>query len=285
MNRHLLRGQALVESAITLPLLILALLLMIAVVRVAVIYERSLLGIRIAGTITNDQNPYRAFSFDTAYQSYDNFYNAATNDDLACTAPQPQTLTYGGLFSNVPNVPMYSALSTPTTSCTAKRVTIQKLSVGASAPLVLNQIDYSMNVSALGFPSFLGMLAPQAMTLSATAHFFAVPSLETLVQCNPALGVPLKASVRPTIPLLGSTIIPPLTDGQVASLRTSLIVQPKQCTLFAVQDHPYAVPASPMPVLIQPGATPTPDYGPPPSSGNPGGPQGGSSGGSGTFNG
>ena len=102
------RGQALFETAISLPLFILAMYGLFWAVRTATLSERLQIGARYGGLVSSLKNPYLSYSLYNLYATLD---NDAPNTKAPC-GPPAQAAAFGGVegfYSAIAPIPTPTA--------------------------------------------------------------------------------------------------------------------------------------------------------------------------------
>lgn len=249
MNRHahFQRGAALIETAIVLPVLLLALYGIVYGIRVGVVTERAEQAIRYAGVLQQQQNPFLDYSL---YSLYNNLGATSNVPTQPCSIPNSNFLK-GGSIATIAGVPSSSAefgaffLPTRlTVGCTTPaRV---GLTVGYSRQYLM--LTESPIVNADVNASFSGILpgarALGTHTISRTMPFYRSPDLASLLHCSPQFGTVVTASLEPA------------TDGSVPGVTQPLASADSTPLTFTTNCNSGA--GAPVPVPSQPPFIPTP---------------------------
>jgi hypothetical protein len=252
MLRHRSRGQAIPELAITISLLVSAMLFIFVVARYGVIGERAATALRIAGTVTQNQNPYRFASLDTVYQSANNSYDAGS-DQRECTPPDSQILYGKGLLSGAASAKFWNPSSIPSApTCAFSMTLFQNTAIRTQSALLVHQFDYAISAEAGGWSSALAnsagnLFGGARQNITESARFYQAPSIETLIQCYSHLGPAVSATLNPAKDVSNAQPTEPLSEGEAAAIHTSLVISPTACTGMTVAAGPYQIPPAPLP--------------------------------------
>jgi uncharacterized membrane protein YgcG len=246
------RGQAIPEFAITIGLLVSAMMFIFVVARYGMIGERAATALRIAGTVTQNQNPYRFASLDTVYQAADNAYNASS-DQQTCTPPDSRILYGEGLLNGAASASFWNPSSIPLApTCAFSMTLFRNTAIRTEGDLLIHQFDYSISAEAGGWTSAIANAAGSLFggtrqSIAESARFYQAPSLETLIQCYTHLGPAVSATLNPAKDVSNAQPTAPLSLGEAAAIRTSLIISPTACTGLALAPGPYQIPPQPLP--------------------------------------
>ena len=273
MRRHYQRGAAFVETAFTIFLFIGVLGLVTNASRFGVLTERAQIGVRVAGLIGGQQDPYHSYSLNSVYQALDNTYQAygANSEFALCSKPKASSLTQGAPFDiSAGAAEFWTPTDISQPLCTGEEALFHNGIVGTSNDIIVQQTDYEIAATSQSWNSFASSPIAQTLKVDAKAHFFAPSSVTTLLQCYTVIGDTVNQSLHPSIPQTNDPGPPaPLSAGTVNAIRSSVVVAPKPCQALAQITGPYAT-------LPTPPVQPTVPSGPgnPPS--NPPTPPGGS---------
>ena len=169
------RGQAMVETALALPLFVLAMLGVLWALKAGVLGERVQLLARYAGTVTAQSNPYDSYSFYATYQ-------AAAGKPLTpkCLAPTDALLSGEGPIqapaAPTPKFwqPVSDAVATP----------VCGRAIAGNALVVHSK--FTIN-AASDVPGTLQSVMGSALNWNATLNQLQPPDMGTLVTCYPEL--------------------------------------------------------------------------------------------------
>ena len=239
------RGQALMETAISLPLFILAMYGLFWSIRMSTLGERLQLGTRYGGTVSALSDPYDSYSLYAMYATMD---NAAPTTTVACGIPA-QTNALNG------RVPFFTAVG-PIPNPTCSPLFIQFFGPETYTQPVMLQSQWvsltaSMPVNGL---SFFSSTVPPATI--ASQNFLRSPDVGRITACS-TLGGPFKKSLEPA-----TDTAPPTTPATGLPL-TVTTDAPALQTCIAFGPAPPA-PGGPIPTA-PPTPPPTPSNTPTPS--------------------
>jgi len=206
------RGQALIETAIFLPVFLLILFGVIWVVQTSVINERLQLAVRYSGLISNAASPYSAWSLYSLYENSE--YGSTTVATRTCYDPTSGILTDSSPLPGPSSAPFWQPATTSNASCTPKVVT----QAGGTIPSVFNNMVSTLSATTT-VPSYLQTLA--APNLTAEQKFFGAPDMKTMLSCYVDLQNAVEASFLGTGG--SSTVAPPLLSSTPTA--TSVTVQ------------------------------------------------------------
>lgn len=210
---HRSRGQALTETAVALPVFLLAMFGVVWALQTGALGERVQLVARYGGMVSADISPYTQYSLYAAY-------SAASGSPLsaACATPPPSLIANGAPLQApaAQTLPFWQpSTGSPTTSVTCgKSVTTGG---GLSAPMLLNRS--AITVSAASEVPALLPGAGSETTRSAVLSAFRSPDMTTLIACYPELQSAFERSINPqTDPTLSSTIPAPISSYATGAL-------------------------------------------------------------------
>lgn len=209
------RGQALIETAIALPVFLLAMFGVVWALQTGVLGERIQLVARYGGMVSAEINPYQQYSL---YSMYAAAANRAA--PVACTAPPGDLLSNGGpLASPAPaSQPFWQPSSGSTQTATTCTRTFST-AAGLTTPKILGSASVTVNATN-DVPSFLHFAAGTTTAWNATMNQMRSPDMTALASCYPAVGAAFEASVSPPIPAppLPANDVPPITQPDTAAL-------------------------------------------------------------------
>jgi hypothetical protein len=210
-SKHAQRGQALMETALFLPLFLLILFGMMWAAQFSVVNERAQTAVRYSGLISNESSPFDGFSLYAIYNNVGSYSQAAST---ACATPPPDAFTNdptNGAFPGPLAAPFWQPLSgTTTATCTPGRVPITDGSL--TVPMLLVNTDSTTSTTkqtATNLPSAISGL--QQTTLTASQNFVNTPDIASIMQCYPELSTAVSNSiVGETAPSTSPTATPAL---------------------------------------------------------------------------
>ncbi len=181
-SRQRQRGQAMVETALFLPLFLLILFGVIWVVQSSVMSERAQIAVRFSGLVSDEANPYEQYSIGALY---DGLPGIAPAEVYSCASPGPDALQNdpsSGVFPGPKSPPFFQPISGTTVGTCAQGPT--HLTGGNMATpqlFVHTDSDISTQVPVPGFLQHtLGALTQY---LSASQNYFDGPDVQTLLAC------------------------------------------------------------------------------------------------------
>jgi Flp pilus assembly protein TadG len=195
------RGQAIIETALFLPLALLTLFAVIWASQYAVMSERVQSAVRYSGLVSNQLNPYTQYSFYVLYNSLGAMSSNSPIPVQTCNNPTTDALTNSGSYPGPSSAPFWLATpAAPTVSC-------------SSAPAVFN---VGMNQTSLGLsntpvvqaaaivPAYLanamkfGAVIPNGtLPADATLNFIKPADMRTLMTCHPGFQSTIASSLAP----------------------------------------------------------------------------------------
>ena len=189
MRRRHERGQAIFETALFIPLILLSLYGIFVVVTEGAMSERVQLGVRNGGSIFAPANPYLSFSSYNLYSSIDGVDPADVNSN--CNGALPDT-TLLSASRHAFWKPAATAPS-PTTSCTYSKGIVEIN--GMFYPL---QSDFLKLSAQTGVSAALvgKVIPPATLTTDAAQNYLTPGSIGELLQSS-SVGAAIKASLEP----------------------------------------------------------------------------------------
>ncbi|HEY0613551.1 MAG TPA: TadE family protein [Candidatus Elarobacter sp.] len=216
---HRARGQALVETAIALPVFLIAMFGVIWALQTGVLGERVELVARYGGMVSAEQNPYQQYSLYAAY-------GAASGSALAttCATPPPGLIENGGPLAApaAATQPFWQPSSTATTTAICGKTLAG--SSGLSAPMLLGRNQITVTATS-DVPTTLQPFAGTHTDRSATFNAFQSPNMATLVGCYDELQSALEHSIDP-----GTDQGPPTLSQPVATYQTGALALSGNCS-------------------------------------------------------
>ena len=205
------RGQALVETAIALPVFLLAMFGVVWALQTGVLGERVQLLARYGGMVSAEINPYQQYSLYAAY-------NAAGGTPLpsACASPPPSLLSDGAPLASPASgtLPFWLPSSgTPTASVTCSHVAATDTSQG----MLLGNAQVAVS-AATDIPSFLQPLLGSRQGRAASLTGFMSPDMNTLVGCFPEIQAAFEHSTMPQTDPSSPSVPAPITTYDTGAL-------------------------------------------------------------------
>ncbi|GAC1614217.1 MAG: hypothetical protein NVS4B13_09000 [Candidatus Elarobacter sp.] len=187
------RGQALVETAVALPVFLLVMFGVVWCLQTGVLGERVELVARYGGMVTAEIHPYQQYSLYAAY-------SAAAGAPLVtpCATPPPGLIRNGAPLA-LPVTPTLAFWQPAANSTTATATCGRALSsgVGLSAPMLLSRAAITVTASS-SVPATLQPVIGAQTQRGATLNAFRSPDMATLVGCYDELQTAFERSVDPT---------------------------------------------------------------------------------------
>ena len=178
------RGQAVVETAIAMPLIVLALFAVIWAMKDASLSARAQQAVRYGGMIDSLQQPYVAYSLYTIYATIDNVVPAA---NAACYNGDSTQLSAGYAPFWLPTS------SAPLVTPCASSVAIVTGPETYTQPVILRN-NYS-SLSATTTAAATVLHGETTTTVRAAENFFRSPDVGTMITCT-TLGSVIKNSLE-----------------------------------------------------------------------------------------
>jgi len=212
------RGQALIETAIALPLFLLAMFGVIWGLQSGVLGERVQLLARYGGMVSADIDPYEQYSLYAAY-------NAATGSPIAspCVSP-PSTLIADGAPLSAPasgTLPFWQPSGATNTATTCGYT--QESSAELSAPMLLGSNRVSINTTN-ATPSALQPIIGGQTQRSASLTGFASPGMAAIIACYGELQSAFEHSIAP-----GTDPSSPTEPTPIATYDTGFLAMSGNC--------------------------------------------------------
>ena len=189
------RGQALIESAIALPVFLLAIFGVVWALQSGVLGERVQLAARYGGMVSAQSNPFDSYSVYAAYSAAGGVPIAAP-----CNAPPASAI-----LTDTAPITDPAPASQPFWQPTAGSVSTTPLcghtvsnAAGLSSPKLLGHVQISVDASN-AVPSFLQPFAGAATGSHASVNELQSPDMSTLVVCYPDLAAAFQGSVSPPV--------------------------------------------------------------------------------------
>jgi len=203
------RGQALIETAIALPVFLLVMFGVIWALQTGVLGERVEMVARYGGMVSAEINPYQQYSLYAAYAAA-----AGSPLTITCATPPPALLQDGAPLAApaTGTLPFWQ----PTANSGTATATCGKTLAngGLSTPMLLGRAQIQVN-AATDVPAMLQPLTGPQASRGAVLNAFQSPDMATLVGCYGELQAAFERSVNPqTDP---SPVTPPSPIGSFAS--------------------------------------------------------------------
>jgi TadE-like protein len=195
------RGQALLETAIALPVFLLAMFGVVWALQIGVLGERVEMVARYGGMVSARINPYQQYSLYAVY-------SAASGAPLPTSCVSPPS----GLLTNAGPIAAPAAATQPfwqpaanSTAASAQCTKVLANGSGLSAPMLLGRTKITAE-AASDVPGFLQPALGTQRQRVTTLNQFESPDMSTLVGCYPELQAAFAHSVDPTTDTSSTTV-------------------------------------------------------------------------------
>ncbi len=209
------RGQALLETALALPVFLVAMFGVVWALQSGVLGERIQLVARYGGMVSSEINPFQQYSL---YGMYAAAANRAA--PVACTAPPGDLLANGApLAAPAPAAQPFWQPTSGSTQTTTTCTRTYSSAPGLSTPKIFGSA--SIAVSATNdVPTILQPFLGATVPWTATMNQMRSPDMAALAACYPDLAAAFQASVNPPnpAPALPATDVPEITAPDTAQL-------------------------------------------------------------------
>lgn len=209
------RGQALIETALALPVFLVAMFGVMWALQSGVLGERIQLVARYGGMVSAEINPFQQYSL---YGMYAAASNGAAS--VACNAPPADLLANGApLTAPAPAAQPFWQPSTGSTVTTTTCTRTYSTAPGLSTPKIFGSAKVSVNATN-DVPAILQPFLGATVPWSATMNQMRSPDMAAMAACYPALAAAFEASVHPPnpAPALPATDVQPISAPDVAPL-------------------------------------------------------------------
>jgi len=187
--RHAERGQALVETAISIGGFLLVLYAIIWVAQTAVVAGRLQLGVRYGSVMTSEISPYVDYSLYATYNSV----ASPSMPAYACTAPPVGILNDSAPLPAPPSAPFWQPPSASVVSaCTMTLGTYSQYAL--ARPFLIEQTQQSFS-AAEPVPHYLAGALGASTSMASSARYFRTPDLATVAYCFPSLATTVHRSL------------------------------------------------------------------------------------------
>jgi TadE-like protein len=207
------RGQALIETAIALPLFLLVMFGVVWALQTGVLGERVEMVARYGGMVTAEINPYQQYSLYAAY-------SAAAGVPLpsTCATPPPDLIKNGAPLA-APASETLGFWQPANNTATAGAVCGRTVSNGAglSAPMLLGRAAITVSASS-DVPSTLQPFAGTQTQRGATLNSFRSPDMATLIACYPEMQAAFEHSIDPSTDPSPANVTQPIAQFATGAL-------------------------------------------------------------------
>ncbi|HEV3157777.1 MAG TPA: hypothetical protein VGZ00_10565 [Candidatus Baltobacteraceae bacterium] len=185
MKSRASRGQALLETAVALPILLLAFFGVIWAMKEGTLLERSQLDVRYGGVLAAQSQAYQDYSLSTLYTTVD--FPTAGPPTPFCGTPPPALIGGGSVGGGVTvsQQPFWAPQNAVVASCTGPRLPLTA-SLGFTRDYLIDTSHESVTVLAdvpTQIKAMLGNSATTSVGNSAQETFYRSPDLTTLLVC------------------------------------------------------------------------------------------------------
>jgi len=194
------RGQALVETALVMPLFVLALYGTIWEIRAGVLSERVQSTVRNANIVLTHRDPLHDYSLLSAYNGMYNGSGASA--PVPCASPTAQPLSASSAMNGKAGTPFFSPVAGSfTAACNVVKGANPLISYTGSAllsgdvMLIQNDAQASAGVSV---PAYLRNVLPMTTRSAAEFNFFRPPAILTMTTCVPGYNDSFTSTIDPT---------------------------------------------------------------------------------------
>jgi hypothetical protein len=241
------RGQALYETALFLPVMILALFGIIWATKEATLSERIQLGVRYGGTISQLQNPYNQYSMYALYATID---GKPPTDLTTCASAPPAIVSQG-------DEAFWQARATPVSNCFPGAAIVNSPETYSQPIFVQSSLEQVTGAAQTSGFLIANVFGGTSKTLVAQENFFRSPDVSDLAACT-TVGSAVKLTFEAQTDSVTPTVAPTPVPATIPA--TSVYNLPLSCKLFS---PPPSAPPATAPPTTPPTATPTPT--PPPT--------------------
>lgn len=185
--RRAQRGQALIETALVLPMCLLVLFGILWSIQTEVVAERTQLAVRFSGLVSDQASQYTSYSIFAVY-------NASLAPALSCTEPTDDVLEQDGTYaSGITRDTFFWPYKQSSPACSSSVVVL----TGGSlvTPLVFIQ-TLSQITSYTQTKSALQQALPAITSVFAQQNYLETPDVPHLLDCYPEVDAAVPASLN-----------------------------------------------------------------------------------------
>jgi hypothetical protein len=210
------RGQALIETAIALPVFLLVMFGVVWALQTGVLGERVELVARYGGMVSAEINPYQQYSLYAAYSAA-----AGAPLSASCANPPPGLIQNGAPLADpaTQTLAFWQPSQNSATSSTTCGKTLASGS-GLSAPMLLSRSAITVHASS-DVPATLQPFAGSQQQRGATLNAFRSPDMAALIACYGELQAALGRSIDPNTDPSPATPTAPLAGFASGGLSLS----------------------------------------------------------------
>ncbi|MBV8723197.1 MAG: pilus assembly protein [Candidatus Eremiobacteraeota bacterium] len=195
------RGQALTETALFMPLILLTLWGIIWAAQYGVLSERVQGAIRYSGLISNQINPFTQYSM---YVLYNSLGTTTTNSPIpvqTCNAPSTDAMSNSGSYPGPTSGPFWQATAAPPTLSCANGTNSQTAvyTTGLNQPAIALSNTPVVSAQVL-VPNYLQSIFGGLTQLPASGqlNFIRPADMSTMLNCHTGMQNVLGPSLQPT---------------------------------------------------------------------------------------
>jgi len=207
------RGQALIETAVALPVFLLVMFGVMWALQTGVLGERVEMVARYGGMVSAEINPYQQYSLYAAY-------SAAAGAPLPaiCATPPPDLIGNGAPLA-APVAQTLGFWQPASGTATAGAVCGRAISngLGLSAPMILGRSAITVN-AANDVPATLQPFTGAQTQRGATLNSFRSPDMATLIACYPEMQAAFEHSIDPSTDPSAAVVTPPIATFATGAL-------------------------------------------------------------------
>jgi hypothetical protein len=232
--RHASRGQAVIETAIALPLFLIGLFGVMWAFRTGMLSEQVQQSVRYGGLVSALADPYESYSLYTVYANIDN-------------SPPPNSRDCAGGSTNVISQghdTFWKAGATTSTAPSCSMVILFPGMTNVSSPVILFS-DYVAASATSQFSGNFGALTYGNQTIAASQNFFRSPDVGALLDCS-TLGAAVKKSLEAKNDTTTSATAVATPFPQTIPVTNADIIPttvPNSC--YTLVNNAYAAPTAP----------------------------------------
>ena len=189
------RGQALVETAVALPVFLLAMFGVVWGLQSGVLGERMQSVARYGGMISAEIHPFQQYSLYAMYAAA-----GGNPQQAACVAPPSPLLSQSGPVASP--APAAAPFWQPTAGSASTSATCNwtaSTAAGLTTPKVFGFSKISVDATS-DVPSFLQPFMGNTMNWNATMNQLRSPDMSAIALCYPQIGAAFESSVVPPVP-------------------------------------------------------------------------------------
>ncbi len=196
------RGQAIIETAIFLPVALLTLFTVIWASQYGVMSVRVQSSLRYSGLVSNQVDPFQSYSMYALYNSLGAYSTNSPIPTSTCDAPTTDALTNSGTYPGPTSAPYWLATpAAPTVNCSNTNSQTAMFTNGVTQTVVAlsNVPSVTAATKVPGYLTKIGLMGATQPT-TATLNFLKPADMLTLMTCHSGMQQVIGASLAPTPP-------------------------------------------------------------------------------------